>query len=375
MAEATSSNCQWLVSDVLGTPRMLADQTGLLAGIKRRDYLPFGEELLASVGHRTTANGYATAQATQPRQQFTGKERDNETGLDYFEARYYGAVYGRFTSPDEFTGGPDELFDFAEDAADNPTFYADLLEPASLNKYVYCYNNPLNYIDPDGHDGVKEWLTNTLNGAASAFAEDNGLKGLDAPQTKTGRAIGHGVALVQSAVEIVGGAAAIIVGGGEAIVTSPAAATGVGAVVPAAGVAAAAVGTAGVLHGSAVAGNTLGNIFRKGSGKPVHHIATNKNYTSTTSGGPWTPKFEPLFEKAGIKMNHPENLVAVKGHKGPHPKAYHEEVYRRLLNATKGLRGGTSKYKTAFLDELRAIKSEVSTPGTFLNRLVRTPGS
>jgi RHS repeat-associated protein len=85
------------------------------------------------------------------RQQFTHKERDIETGLDYFLARYYSSTQGRFTSPDEFTGGPVELFDFSADAADNPTFYADLSQPQSLNKYHYCLNNPLNYVDPNGH--------------------------------------------------------------------------------------------------------------------------------------------------------------------------------------------------------------------------------
>lgn len=42
----------------------------------------------------------------------TLKERDNETGLDYFLARYYSSTQGRFTSPDEFSGGPDELYRF-----------------------------------------------------------------------------------------------------------------------------------------------------------------------------------------------------------------------------------------------------------------------
>jgi RHS repeat-associated protein len=91
------------------------------------------------------------SQSQQPRQQFTGKERDSETGLDYFLARYYSPIQGRFTSPDEFTGGPDELYDFAWLASDNPTFYADLTDPQSLNKYQYTYNNPLFYTDPDGH--------------------------------------------------------------------------------------------------------------------------------------------------------------------------------------------------------------------------------
>jgi RHS repeat-associated protein len=86
------------------------------------------------------------------RQHFTQKERDNETGLDYFIARYYSATQGRFTSPDEFTGGPDELYTFADDASNNPTFYADLRKPQSLNKYQYSYNNPLRWIDPNGHE-------------------------------------------------------------------------------------------------------------------------------------------------------------------------------------------------------------------------------
>ena len=71
-----------------------------------RDYLPFGDELLA-----TTQNGRSGIACysgeTGLRQKFTGKERDAESRLDYFGARYYSWAAGRFTSPDETAAGPD----------------------------------------------------------------------------------------------------------------------------------------------------------------------------------------------------------------------------------------------------------------------------
>lgn len=65
--------------------------------------------------------------------QHTGKERDGETGLDYFGARYYGSTMGRFTSVDPVTLTVERLYD-----------------PQRINLYAYCRNNPLAFIDPTG---------------------------------------------------------------------------------------------------------------------------------------------------------------------------------------------------------------------------------
>ena len=83
----------------------------------------------------------------------TGKERDAETGLDYFGARYLSSAQGRFTSPDEFKGGG--LFDpLTGKSAEKigPLPYADISDPQTLNKYAYVRNNPLKFVDPDGHE-------------------------------------------------------------------------------------------------------------------------------------------------------------------------------------------------------------------------------
>ena len=68
---------------------------------------------------------------------YTGKERDAESGLDYFGARYYSSNMGRFSSPD-----PSGLM------------YANPYNPQSLNLYAYAYNNPLINIDPTGLECV-----------------------------------------------------------------------------------------------------------------------------------------------------------------------------------------------------------------------------
>jgi RHS repeat-associated protein len=114
----------------------------VVEGVRRHDYLPFGEENVynAAGGSRTAANGYLLNDGV--RQQFVGYERDNETGLDFAEARYFGSLQGRFTSPDPFNP--------IVDTEDRDEFNEYLGQPQNWNRYAFVWNNPLRYTDPYG---------------------------------------------------------------------------------------------------------------------------------------------------------------------------------------------------------------------------------
>jgi RHS repeat-associated protein len=76
---------------------------------------------------------------------FTGKERDSESGLDNFGARYNSSNLGRFMTPDW-------------SASPSPIPFGDISDPQSLNLYSYVRDNPLSRTDPSGHctiDGEK----------------------------------------------------------------------------------------------------------------------------------------------------------------------------------------------------------------------------
>ena len=122
------SKVSYLTNDHLGSPRINTDATGGV--IARHDYMPYGEEIFTA--QRTTGLNYS---ADSVRKQFTGYERDDETSLDFAQARYYNKNHGRFTTTD-------------------PLFFQDdrLIIPQRFNLFVYAANSPTKYTDPSGLD-------------------------------------------------------------------------------------------------------------------------------------------------------------------------------------------------------------------------------
>ena len=113
-------------TDAIGSVRMITDASG--AELARYDFLPFGE-------------AWPPPPTPPDVRQFAGEERDPETKLDYFGARYYRAESARFTTVDPMMNTEQALTD-----------------PQRSNRYAYSLNNPLKFVDPDGRDPVKNQL-------------------------------------------------------------------------------------------------------------------------------------------------------------------------------------------------------------------------
>jgi RHS repeat-associated protein len=130
------------VPDALGNTRLVSGLQPPSTGVwDFSDYYPYGGEwvhpYMCCVG-----NHY----------KFTGKERDPESNLDNFGARYLTSNLGRFMSPDPGNAG------------------ASLGTPQSWNSYSYVLNNPLRYTDPSGLDCI--YLNEAGNGVDHILAGD-----------------------------------------------------------------------------------------------------------------------------------------------------------------------------------------------------------
>jgi RHS repeat-associated protein len=132
---------------------------------------------------------------------FTGKERDPESGLDDFDARFYSSPFGRFMTPD-----------WEAKPTDVP--YANFGNPQSLNLYSYVQNNPTTTGDPDGHEcDACATAMNFLSAAANAWTSDNALgAGRQTQTTETGRI---GAAVGDFGATVTGGVETLVGGGGN----------------------------------------------------------------------------------------------------------------------------------------------------------------
>ncbi|HRV06872.1 MAG TPA: RHS repeat-associated core domain-containing protein [Acidobacteriota bacterium] len=115
---AMNPSTVWLHADHLGTVRVKSNASGQAIAGTRLHYFPFGER----VNVKTDPVKY----------EFTGKERDDDTQLGYFGARYYANTLGRFAHPD--IAGADQSSG----------------DPRSWNLFDYVRNNPLRFVDPTG---------------------------------------------------------------------------------------------------------------------------------------------------------------------------------------------------------------------------------
>jgi RHS repeat-associated protein len=138
-----------VTQDMLGSTRVVIGQQQEVRG--RHDYFPFGEEIGAGIGGRTTGQGYSAVDNV--RQRFTQKEHDEETLLDYFGARYYSSAQGRFTGVDPLQAS------------------ASINNPQTFNRYTYALNRVTVAVDPNGLSTIVVTVTPQGTGNPTARVE------------------------------------------------------------------------------------------------------------------------------------------------------------------------------------------------------------
>jgi RHS repeat-associated protein len=122
LAQTTTQVVEYYTTDAIGSVRAVTKKVNGQWQVTHHDFMPSGEQV-------------SPPYPSPDKRLFTGKERDAETGQDYFGARYYRTDLGRFTTVDPELNIKDALVD-----------------PQRWNRYAYVRNNPLRYVDPDGKD-------------------------------------------------------------------------------------------------------------------------------------------------------------------------------------------------------------------------------
>ena len=158
--------------DAVGSVRAVTDQSG--AVVARYEYFPFGE-------------GDGTLAGRDPHR-FAAKERDAESGMDYFGARYYASRSGRFTTVDPLLDQQKALVD-----------------PQQWNRYAYVRNNPLRYTDPDGRAIETLWdLANIAWSAKAVWDNPGSVSNWGALALDVGATVLPGVPAIGGTLRVVG---------------------------------------------------------------------------------------------------------------------------------------------------------------------------
>ena len=165
VGDADESNIYFYHSDHLGSSSFLTDGGGVAT--QHLQYMPFGEDLV----HQQNTAAYYTPYT------FSGKERDFETGLSYFGARYYDAGLSIWLSVDPMSD-----------------------KYPSLSAYNYCAWNPVMLVDPDGREIEGDPQTKNQVQVVQRFEFDLTPSGKDKPvgtdfltQTEVSTTINNGV--------------------------------------------------------------------------------------------------------------------------------------------------------------------------------------
>jgi RHS repeat-associated protein len=132
VAKRDANGTSFFHTDPLGSTRYVSDAAK--NPVKRYDYRPYGEVAFEDYSRPDS-------------HRFTGQESDDETGLIFFQSRYYDPALGRFLQPDPFLPNPEN--------------------PQELDPYTYANNSPTNYVDPSGHAPVLVALGVALSATAA----------------------------------------------------------------------------------------------------------------------------------------------------------------------------------------------------------------
>jgi RHS repeat-associated protein len=138
--------------DHLGSTRIVTKQDGTVQ--EQAFYLPFG-------------TAFSDTGAVSVSHKYTSQEFDAETGLYYYNARYYNPVLGRFISADSIV--------------------SNYSNPQTLNRYSYVENNPVNYTDPTGHRSWRKTIRKLIKNVGPWLVAPGLMASNEALNSSTGR--------------------------------------------------------------------------------------------------------------------------------------------------------------------------------------------